>query len=234
MGSAASFSSDVSRGCSSASTSFVSRLPAGTVTGTISSASRPSACALAARCCDRYAKASCAARSTPNSAATFSAVSGIESMPHPLRISGLTSRQPIVVSYTSAVRANGVAAFGMTNGARLMLSTPPATTRSASPATIARAAEASASRPEPQSRLTVLPGTSSGRPPSSAAIRATLRLSSPAWLAQPRITSSVRAQSTEGWRATSSRTTCAARSSGRTPASAPAYRPIGVRTPATR
>ena len=43
--------------------------------------------------------------------------------------------------------------------------------------------------PEPHRRLIVAPGTSSGRPASSAAMRATLRLSSPAWLAQPKSTS---------------------------------------------
>ncbi len=60
-------------------------------------------------------------------------------------------------------------------------------------------------------------------------MRATLRLSSPAWLAQPKITSSTRDGSTPV-RSTSDLTTCAARSSGRTDESAPAYRPIGVRT----
>ena len=79
-----------------------------------------------------------------------------------------------------------------------MLSTPPATTRSASPARTARAAIATASAPEPQRRLTVDPGTVSGRPASSRAIRATLRLSSPAWLAQPMTTSSTADQSTCG------------------------------------
>ena len=49
-----------------------------------------------------------------------------------------------------------------------------------------------ASRPEPHRRLTVAPGTSTGSPASSAAMRATLRLSSPAWLAQPKMTSSTR------------------------------------------
>ena len=52
----------------------------------------------------------------------------------------------------------------MTKGARLMLSTPPAIIRSQSPARIARAAMPTASMPEPQSRLTVVPGTSTGRP----------------------------------------------------------------------
>jgi hypothetical protein len=54
-----------------------------------------------------------------------------------------------------------------------------------SPQRMARAAEPTASSPEPQRRLMVAPGTSIGSPASSAAMRATLRLSSPAWLAQP-------------------------------------------------
>ena len=70
-------------------------------------------------------------------------------------------------------------------GARLMLSTPAAIASSASPQRMARAAVARASRLDPHSRLTVMPGTASGRPASSSAMRATLRLSSPAWLAQP-------------------------------------------------
>ena len=52
-------------------------------------------------------------------------------------------------------------------------------------ALMARAAVPTASRPDPHSRLMVPPGTPTGRPASSAAMRATLRLSSPAWLAQP-------------------------------------------------
>jgi hypothetical protein len=50
---------------------------------------------------------------------------------------------------------------------------------------MARAAVPTASRLEPHRRLMVPPPTSIGRPASSAAMRATLRLSSPAWLAQP-------------------------------------------------
>src|SRR5688500_15465260 len=60
-------------------------------------------------------------------------------------------------------------------------------------------------------------------------IRATLRLSSPDWLAQPRMTSSMPAGSIPA-RSTSARTTVAARSSGRTPASAPPCLPTGVRS----
>ena len=53
------------------------------------------------------------------------------------------------------------------------------------PFVLPRAADAMASIPEPHSRFTVAPGTSTGIPASSTPIRATLRLSSPAWLAAP-------------------------------------------------
>ena len=45
--------------------------------------------------------------------------------------------------------------------------------------------------PEAQSRFTVMPGMCSGSPASRVAIRATLRFSSPAPLALPRMTSSM-------------------------------------------
>ena len=73
----------------------------------------------------------------------------------------------------------------MTNGARLMLSTPPATNRSPCPHATAREASTTAASPLAQSRFTVMPATSTGRPPSSPARRATLRQSSPAWFVQP-------------------------------------------------
>ena len=57
----------------------------------------------------------------------------------------------------------------------------------ASPTAIVRAAPTTASRPEAQSRLTVEPGTDVGSPASSDDIRATLRLSSPDWLAAPKL-----------------------------------------------
>ena len=98
---------------------------------------------------------------------------------------GFTKRQPMVESWISAWRENAAVGLGMTSGARLMLSTPPAMASCAWPACRARAAWATASRPEPQSRFTVTAGTSTGRPASSALMRATLRLSSPAWLTQP-------------------------------------------------
>ena len=111
-----------------------------------------------------------------------------------------------------------------------MLSTPPAIMSPASPALIARAAVPTPSMPEPQSRFIVEPGTVSGSPASSADMRATLRLSSPAWFAQPKITSSTRSQFTSGLRSISAINGTAPRSSARTPASTPPYRPMGVRT----
>ena len=152
-------SSEVSRGCSSTSTTVTApRLP-GTSTGTISSASRPFACALAARCWLRSANRSWSSRRSSKSAATFSAVSGIESIPYCCFSTGLTNRHPIVVSKISACREKAVVALGITKGARDIDSTPPARTISLSPAMIDRAAEATASRPDPQSRLIVVPGT---------------------------------------------------------------------------
>ena len=90
------------------------------------------------------------------------------------------NRQPSVVSSILIEREYAPSALPITKGARDMLSTPPAITRSASWHLIARAAVATASMLEPQSRLTVVPGTSFGKPASKSAIRATFRLSSPA------------------------------------------------------
>jgi hypothetical protein len=67
----------------------------------------------------------------------------------------------------------------------------------------------------------VLAGTVTGSPASKSAMRATLRLSSPAWLAQPKITSSSAFQSTWRLRAISAFSGTAARSSGRIEESAP-------------
>jgi hypothetical protein len=83
----------------------------------------------------------------------------MESTPYCAFISLLTKRQPMVVSYTALARLKALSALGMTKGARLMLSTPPAIIRPASPALMARAAVPTASRPEPHRRLMVAPGT---------------------------------------------------------------------------
>jgi hypothetical protein len=87
--------------------------------------------------------------------ATTSAVSPSE-MVHSLGILGLVKRQPTVESAISGgFRSHGVARFSMTYGARVMLSTPPATNASPSLALIACAALATAWSPEPHRRLMV-------------------------------------------------------------------------------
>ena len=97
----------------------------------------------------------------------------MESMPYFAFISGLTKRQPIVVSSIFALRARRrCRPSRSTKGARDMLSTPPAITSDISPALIARAAIAIASMLDPHRRLTVVPGTSTGKPASSSAMRA--------------------------------------------------------------
>ena len=77
-------------------------------------------------------------------------------------------------------RGSASSGFCKMKGARLMPSTPPAMTTSASPQRTIREPCKIASPPEPQRRLTVTPGTETGKPASNSAIRATLRLSSPA------------------------------------------------------
>src|SRR3989344_88848 len=181
----ASASRLVSRGCSSWLTMIASPFFCGMCTGTISRARWPALMAATALSWLRRAIWSWASRSILKSVATFSAVSGMESTPYFSFISLLMKRQPMVVSYTALLRLKADSALGMTKGARLMLSPPPAIIRPASPALMARAAVPTASRPEPHRRLMVAPGTSIGKPASRLLMWATLRLSSPAWLAQP-------------------------------------------------
>ncbi len=166
----------------------------------------------------------------PNSFATLSPVCGIEWSPNCLANFGFGKREPIVVSYSFTSRLNGESDLPITYGARLMLSTPPAMYISPSPQLMARAASTTACRPLAQSRFTVTPGVVGGRPASSAAKRAMLRLSSPACVTQP-ITTSLISFGSILFRETTSLITSAARSSGRTGASLPAWRPIGVRSP---
>ncbi len=138
----------------------------------------------------------------------------------PERNCGLVKRQPMEVSNTAPGLAKALSGFSMTHGARDIDSTPPAITTSAAPALIMWLAIVMALIPEAHKRLTVMPGTLTGRPASKEAMRATLRFSSPAPLALPRMTSST----ADGSMPDSSmrvRMVSAARSSGRTALSAP-------------
>ena len=101
--SCASCSSVVSaRGCSSSRTALTAPFLPMICTGTISCARMPSHWAFAVRCWLRYAKASWSSRLIFNNSATFSAVSGMLSVPNCCCMSGFTKRQPMVVSNISA------------------------------------------------------------------------------------------------------------------------------------
>ena len=171
---------------SSAPKTTGSPLRCGTDTGASSASNSPAACARAAFWCEARANSSCCSRLI----LCLSAISSADSpsgIVHCGSIAGLTMRQPRVVEYSSVWPAgNGLSDLGSTYGARVIDSTPPATAMDASPTAMARAAWITASRPEAHSRLTVTPGTEVGSPASSAAMRPTLRFSSPAPLALPK------------------------------------------------
>ena len=71
-----------------------------------------------------------------------------------------------------------------------MFCTPPATTRSAVPLSTACAAKCTACWDEPHCRSTVTPGTASGRPAASQAVRAMSPACGPTVSTQPNTTSS--------------------------------------------
>ncbi len=136
----------------------------------------------------------------------------------------------MVLSCISTLRCQPEEVFAITNGALVILSTPHAITSSASPHITCLAASITACKPDAQRRFTVFPATVTGKPASRAAMRATLRLSSPAWLASPAITSSIAFTSAPGFLSSSVLITCASRSSGRMLLKLPPYLPTGVLT----
>ena len=133
-------------------------------------------------------------------------------------------------SYTSAFRLQAPSLFGITKGARVILSTPPAMYNSPSSHITALAQSIIACKPEAHNLFTVLPATLTGKPANNAAIRATLRLSSPAWFASPAITSSIACTSMFEFRFNNDFITFASKSSGRTELNFPPYLPTGVLT----
>ena len=114
-----------------------------------------------------------------------------------------------------------------------MLSTPPAMAKLPSWQWSRRAACITALMPEAQRRFTVSAGMVCGSPESSSAMRATLRLSSPAWLAQPSMRSVIWVASRlcGAMRACSA---AAAKSSGRALHRLPPRLPMAVRVPFMR
>ena len=154
-------------------------------TATISWSNRPFTHASAARRCEAAANSSCSPRVIAYLSARISAPSPRATV-QSFGICGLTMRQPRAEFHScSWLVGKPLAGLSNTHGARVMLSTPLAMVMSASPTSTVRDALNSASMPLPHKRLTVAPGTVTGNPARSDAIRATLRLSSPAPLASP-------------------------------------------------
>ena len=81
------------------------------------------------------------------------------SVPYIFCISGLIKRQPKLLSNICASVPNGLLVLEITQGPRVMLSTPPAIKIFPSPDWMARAALITADIPEAHKRFTVSPGT---------------------------------------------------------------------------
>jgi hypothetical protein len=115
-----------------------------------------------------------------------------------------------------------------------MDSTPPAITMSPFPARIESEAMAMVWEPEQQKRLTVMAGTSTGKPAANEIRRATFMPCSPSGMAQPRTMSSTSALSSPSTRSTRPWSICEAKASGRVSLRLPFLaRPMAVRAAAT-
>ena len=198
-------------GCSAArrSSDVSVRIPsswASSGSGTISSASRPSAVAAAARSWERSASMSCAARVT--SRRTFSA-----SDSSPIPTPPIEQYRP---SWTMRSRIGSSGERCTACGARLMESKPPTSTQSASPSRTMPAASATDVMLARQTSLIVVPGVARATPPRIAAWRAGFWPFAACRTLPRRMWSGTR----PGQRSSVSRTACAPRSMGSTSASA--------------
>ena len=188
------------RGPSSASTTVSRPRASRTVTGTSSSAKRPASMAATARRWLSRAKASWSERLTRSLIATRSACV-------PMWQSSIAHQRPswtVESTSTPSPRRYPKRASRSRNGAWFMLSIPPATATSASPARISAAASMIAFSPEPQTRLIVVALVVTGRPALSAAWRAGA-WPTPAWRTWPMRTSSTAVPSGSPERSTAAR-----------------------------
>ena len=145
--------------CSSLSNT-VGPLRPGTSTAAISASNLPAACAALKRCCERSAQRSWSSRLMPF-LSTRSSVCQPECLP--LKASFRPSYSMLSKAVMSPMRAPQ-RPCGSRYGARSMFSMPPAMAQSIMPAQISSAALATPCAPDPQTRLTVSAGTSTGSP----------------------------------------------------------------------
>ncbi len=155
----------------------------GTSTGTTSSPSLPSSQAAWARRWLRAAHASWSSREIFRSSLTSSESSPISC---PVKVEYRPSWTMESTSFASPSRTPQRAP-GRRYGAPLIDSMPPATATWISPARISWSARATALRPERQTLLIVIEGTSLGMPAATAACRAVI-CPVPAWMTWPMIT----------------------------------------------
>ncbi len=189
--------------------------PRKSVTGTTEPLKYPAARAAPARCCEVTAKASTSARLNPSSVA-------IRSAPMPCGTNA-------VLRLVAGSCAQAPPSLPM--GTRLMLSTPPATTRSSQPERTFCAARLTASRPEAQKRLICTPAQRQSQPAFSAATLAMTEPCSPIGATTPITTSSTAAVS-KPWRLRKASSVPASKSTGLTSCRLPSFLPLprGVRT----
>ena len=148
--------------------------PAISCTGTRLFEKCPAARAAAAFRCECRAKASMSARCQPSSVAIRSAPTPCGTKPSFWLMRGSMNQAPP----------------SLPMGQRLMLSTPPPTTRSSKPLATLAAARFTDSSPLAQKRLCVTPATVSAHSASSTAVRAISAPCSPTGVTQPSTTSS--------------------------------------------
>ena len=183
-------------------------------TGTTDRSKYPAARAAAARFCDSSAKASTSWREKALSVAIRSAPMPCGTNSVALLVSGSCAQAPPSEPM----------------GTRLMLSTPPATTKSSQPLRTFMAAMFTASRPEAQKRLSCTPAQRQSQPALSAATFAMTDPCSPIGETTPMTTSSTAAVS-RSLRRCSSASRPASRLTGLTSCRLPSFLPLprGVR-----
>ena len=177
-------------------------VPSSSLTGVICPAKRPSSMAAAAFACEPSEYSSSCVRVNPQRSTIISAPIpwfGGTSWKTVCRLDpdGLTPGWPIEEPI----------------GTRLIDSTPPATTTSYWPLTRPAAAKWTDCWLDPHWRSTVTPGTDSGQPAESTALRAMSNVCSPTWPTQPQMTSSTTSGLTPA-RSARALSTCADRSTG--------------------
>ena len=145
----------------------------------------------------------------------------------PLNASFNPSCSMLSMSETSPMRAPQ-RPCGSRYGARSMFSMPPASAQPIWPAQISSAALAIACAPEPHTRLTVIAGTLTGKPPPMAAWRDGF-IRTPAWMTLP-ITTDCTRSPPRPERLRHSRMAAAPSAGALRSFSVPAYVPMAVRT----